>query len=115
MAFFKQQLMYLEMAEATGSSSAKGGKSRNSTQSRQIEAIKQKMEQHRNDTKVRIVQENRLKPNLPLQQLTKRYRTQISRRQQSHSSARRKSSKPKSPTSKSASSGRPNWKPAKRN
>jgi polysaccharide biosynthesis transport protein len=77
MAFFKQQLMYLEMAEATGSSSSKSGKSRNSTQSRQIEAIKQKMEQHRNDTKLRMVQENRLKPNLPLQQLTKRYKTQL--------------------------------------
>jgi polysaccharide biosynthesis transport protein len=77
MLMFKQQLMYLEMAEATGSSSAKGGRSRNSTNSRQIEAIKQKMEQYRLESKAKLVQENRLKPNLPLQQLTKRYRTQI--------------------------------------
>lgn len=77
MGMFNQQLMYLMMQESQNNGSSKGGKSRNSTMSRQIEALKQKMEEYRNQEKAKLVHENSLKPNLPLQQLTKRYKTTL--------------------------------------
>lgn len=77
MAMFQQQLMNAMMSDVVSTGTAKGGKSRNSTASRQVEALKQKMEEYRNQEKAKLVHENSLKPNIPLQQLTKRYKTTL--------------------------------------
>jgi len=77
MAMYQQQLTYLMMQEASNSGSSKGGKSRSSTAGRQIDMLKQKMEEYRNQEKIRLIRDNARKPNFPLQQYTKRYKTQL--------------------------------------
>ena len=77
MAMFQQQLTTQMMQDVMTNQSSKGGKSRNSTASRAVDSLKQRMEEYRNQEKAKLVHQNSLKPNLPLQQLTKRYKTTL--------------------------------------
>lgn len=69
----QQQALSIEMM-ATGQG-GKHGSRQNAQTERQLAGINQGIEQYRAQQKTKMLREYRQKPNLPLQQLTKRYKT----------------------------------------
>jgi polysaccharide biosynthesis transport protein len=75
--YYKQQLMMLQMQAASEQGTARKGSRAASRYDRSIQSVAQTIERYRADTKAKMLHENQLKPNLPLQQLTKRYKTTV--------------------------------------
>ena len=74
LAYFENQLMQVQMAQMATPSAGRRG-SHNSGADRQVEMLSRNIEQYKADTKKKILRDLQNKPNLPLQQLTQRFRT----------------------------------------
>jgi len=75
MARMQEQISFLQLSQAGTSSRAKSGSSKATQVDREIEALNRQMEQYRLQTKQKLLHEIQTKPNVALQQLTKRYKT----------------------------------------
>ena len=76
-AYYKQQLMMLQMTASQEQGTARPGSRAASRYDRQIAGLEQTIDRYRAESKAKILRETQLKPNLPLQQLTKRYKTTV--------------------------------------
>jgi capsular exopolysaccharide synthesis family protein len=73
--YMKQQLMMVQMQQSQAASGARHG-SRAATQyDRSVQSLTQQIDRYKSETKAKAIRENQLRPNLPLQQLTKRFKT----------------------------------------
>jgi capsular exopolysaccharide synthesis family protein len=71
----KEKLGEMQMAQSASAGSAKGNSRQTAQSTKQMEALNRQIEQYRAQLKLKMQHDFASKPNVPLQQLMKRYRT----------------------------------------